>query len=241
SLLSRGPGAVPVVLAGRDFTSTHLAILASTGAGKSYLAAVIVEELMKANNRACVLVVDPHAEYGTLAEMAHHPGFQAPDGYEPDVRVLRPKDVHVRFSTLRIGDLHYLMDITERMEYVLDEAYKKVRSASKDSSDYADHWTTDDLIREAQAFATRKRSDDEAMDLRSSAAAVEWRIRQLKNSAQILDDTHHLDLRALFQPGQCTVLQLDEVDQREQQVAVAVLLRRVFQARQDTENGRAKS
>src|SRR5207249_4041182 len=46
SMLSRAIDAVPIVLAGRDFTSTHLAILASTGAGKSYLAAVIVEELM---------------------------------------------------------------------------------------------------------------------------------------------------------------------------------------------------
>ena len=65
--------------------------------------------------------------------------------------------------------------------FAKDEAYKKVRSRSKEASDYADHWTTDDLIREAQAFAARKRSDDEAMDLRSSAAAVEWRINQLKN------------------------------------------------------------
>jgi DNA helicase HerA-like ATPase len=37
------------------------------------------------------------------------------------------------------------------------------------------------------------------------------------------------------------VLQLDEVDRREQQVVVAVLLRRLYQARQDTERGRAKS
>lgn len=51
-----------IVLAGRDFTSTHLAIIASTGAGTGYLAAVIVQELMKPQNRACVLIVGPHAE-----------------------------------------------------------------------------------------------------------------------------------------------------------------------------------
>ncbi|HLH71741.1 MAG TPA: ATP-binding protein, partial [Chloroflexota bacterium] len=45
---------------------------------------------------------------------------------------------------------------------------------------------------------------------------------------------------SLFQPGQCTVLQLDEVDQREQQIVVAVLLRRLYQARQDTERQRAR-
>ncbi|HEX5417539.1 MAG TPA: ATP-binding protein [Chloroflexota bacterium] len=240
SLLSRSGGAVPVVLAARDFTSTHLAILASTGAGKSYLAAVIVEELMKANNRACVLIVDPHAEYDTLSEMRGNPAFRGDDGYEPVVKVLRPSDIHVRFSTLRIGDLRYLLDITDRMEYVLERAYRTVQKRAREESSFSDHWTPEDLIGEASKFAAQRREEDESVDLRSSAAALEWRIQQLVSSAQILDANRHLDLRALFQPGQCTVLQLDEVDRREQQVAVAVLLRRLYQARQDTERGRAE-
>jgi DNA helicase HerA-like ATPase len=240
SLLSRGPDAVPVVLAGRDLTSTHLAILASTGAGKSYLAAVIVEELMKPHNRACVLIVDPHAEYHTLAEMSGHAAFQAGDGYEPTVRVLRPADVHVRFSTLRVGDLRYLLDISDRMEYVLERAHRSLSNRSRQESGSPDQWTPADLIREAKSFATQRKGEDDALDLSNSAAALEWRIEQLQRNAEILDDTRHLDLRALFQPGQCTILQLDEVDRREQQVVVAVLLRRLYQARQDTERGRSR-
>jgi DNA helicase HerA-like ATPase len=241
SLLSREPGAVPVVLAGRDFTSTHLAIVASTGSGKSYLAAVIVEELMKPHNRACVLVVDPHAEYDTLAEMTRHPAFRASDGYEPIVRVLRPTDIHVRFSSLRLGDLRYLIDMTDRMEYVLGQAYRALTRRKAQEAGQADLWTPDELIREIQKFAAQKKEEDDGTDFRSSAGALEWRIDQLIRNAQILDATRHLDLRALFQPGQCTVLQLDEVDQREQQVAVAVLLRRLYQARQDTDRGRAQA
>src|SRR5205814_5631096 len=60
SLLTRAPDAVPVVLSVKDVVSTHLAIIASTGAGKSYLASVLVEELMQAHNKACVLIIDPH-------------------------------------------------------------------------------------------------------------------------------------------------------------------------------------
>ncbi|MDI7274709.1 MAG: DUF87 domain-containing protein, partial [Anaerolineae bacterium] len=52
SLLSRPEGAVPIVLDAAAITSTHLAIIAATGAGKSYLAAVLLEELMAAHNRA---------------------------------------------------------------------------------------------------------------------------------------------------------------------------------------------
>ncbi|MGH2501586.1 MAG: helicase HerA domain-containing protein, partial [Ktedonobacterales bacterium] len=46
SLLTRPDGAAPIVLDVKDLVSTHLAIIASTGAGKSYLASVIIEELM---------------------------------------------------------------------------------------------------------------------------------------------------------------------------------------------------
>ena len=51
SLLSRPEDAVPVALDVRGFTSTHLAIIASTGSGKSYLAGVLLEELMMPHNR----------------------------------------------------------------------------------------------------------------------------------------------------------------------------------------------
>src|SRR5436853_7197585 len=75
SLLTRPPGAVPVVLSVKDLVSTHLAIIASTGAGKSYLASVIIEELMQPYNKASVLILDPHGEYGTLSEIANAEQF----------------------------------------------------------------------------------------------------------------------------------------------------------------------
>ncbi|MCA1639948.1 MAG: DUF87 domain-containing protein [Acidobacteria bacterium] len=56
SLLTREAGEVPVVLSVKDVVSTHLAILASTGSGKSYTAGVLVEELMNSFNRAAVLL-----------------------------------------------------------------------------------------------------------------------------------------------------------------------------------------
>ncbi|MEZ5345535.1 MAG: DUF87 domain-containing protein [Pyrinomonadaceae bacterium] len=53
SLLTREQGEVPVVLSVKDVVSTHLAILASTGSGKSYTAGVLVEELMNSYNPRC--------------------------------------------------------------------------------------------------------------------------------------------------------------------------------------------
>ena len=58
------------------------------------------------------------------------------------------------------------------------------------------------------------------------------------NNSRIFNDFENLELDELFRPGQCTVLQLNEVDQREQQVIAATMLRRVYQARLDTTKGK---
>src|SRR5256714_7932917 len=58
SLLTREAGAVPVVLSIKDVVSTHLAILASTGAGENYTAGGLVGEVMIAFKPAPVPLVD---------------------------------------------------------------------------------------------------------------------------------------------------------------------------------------
>src|SRR5437764_8390579 len=107
SLLTRAPEAVPIVLSVKDLVSTHLAIIASTGAGKSYLASVIIEQLMQPYNKACMLIINPHGEYSTLDQIANAPQFEESGdgrgrGYRAEVRVYKPEQVKVRLSTLNI-------------------------------------------------------------------------------------------------------------------------------------------
>lgn len=236
SLLSRDDGAVPVVLDVNEFTSTHLSIIAGTGSGKSYLAGVTIEELMKPYNKGCVLIADPHGEYETLTDMANNPEFEA-DGYRPRVKVLKPHSVKVRVSNLTIDDLRYLLpSLGERMEWILTEAFKEVSNAPGQAAD--GKWTVNDLIDAVRDIG--QRNMNEGIDYGSSVHGLLWRIeRQLKNSPNF-DDHEHLDLDQLFQPGQCTVLQLNEIDQRDQQVIVATLLRRLLRARMDTDKGQAQ-
>src|SRR5574341_956006 len=124
SLLTRKRDEVPVVLSVKDVVSTHLAILASTGAGKSYAAGVLIEELLAPNNRAAVLIVDPHSEYGTLQEIHQLPAFAAND-YKPEIRIFTPGKIKVRISTLTEADIVYLLpEMTEKMRTFLSQAYK---------------------------------------------------------------------------------------------------------------------
>lgn len=239
SLLSRPEGQVPISIDLRAVTSTHLAVIANTGAGKSYLASVMIEEMLKPHNRAAVLIVDPHGEYDTLMEMMGHPDFAA-DDYEPEVRIFRPGDVKVRTSGLTIGDLSYLLPhLSERMEYLLRRAVRDVRSQSSSAKGAPDRWTIGELLIRLRQLGEGQDEQAEEPDDRysSTAEALIWRLQSVIEHSMIFDDFKTLDLKELFRPGRCSVLQLNEVDEREQQVMVATLLRRAFRGRSQTDKG----
>jgi len=243
SLLTRAPGDVPIVLSVKDVVSTHLGIIASTGAGKSYLASVIIEELMKPQNKACILIVDPHGEYGTLDQIANTSEFAEPgegqsSGYQAHVRVYKPEQVKVRLSTLNMGDMRALLpEMTEKQQYLLSRAMRKVQETKRGTP-----WGVNDLKQAIKAVSRQKTDEDsEGADDSSTVHALTWRIEQRFEHSFTFDDTQHLDLPEIFKPGQCTVLQLNEIDERDQQVIVATLLRRLNQARMDTERGKVHS
>ncbi len=237
SLLSRAPGAVPVALDVKGFTSTHLAIIASTGSGKSYLAGVLLEELMMPYNRAAVLIIDPHGEYGTLQEMQNHATFRE-GNYKPRVRIFRPDDIRVRIDSLTIADLRYLLpNLSEKMQYQLSRAYGYAQRSYKGNT-----YTLEQLLYAVRQTAEGKKNDGEeegfgAEDDPTTGALI-WRLHAVLHNSRIFNDFENLELQELFAPGQCTVLQLNEVDQREQQVIAATMLRRVYQARLDTTKGK---
>ncbi len=229
SLLSREPDAVPVALDVKGFTSTHLAIIASTGSGKSYLAGVLLEEMMMPHNRAAVLIVDPHGEYSTLQDMQNDTRFRK-GNYAPTVRIFTPDMVKVSFDSLTLADLRYLLpNLSEKMHYQLGRAYSFAGRSAKGG-----HYTLDHLMYAVRQVADGKKDEEEFSEDDPTTGGLIWRLNALKNS-RIFNDFENMGLGELFRPGQCTVLQLNEVDQREQQVIAATLLRRAYQARINTE------
>jgi len=233
SLLTRKPDAVPVVLSVKDVVSTHLAIIASTGAGKGYLASVLVEELMQPYNKACVLIIDPHGEYSTLEELPNFPQFSEASegkrsGYSATVRVYKPEQVKVRISSLDMGDMrHLLPEMTEKQQHLLSRALRRVREQKRGTP-----WGAQDLINAVKAVSKQKGDEDsEGADDSSTVHALTWRIEQRFVDNFTFDDIQHLDLPEIFKPGQCTVLPLNEIDERDQQVVVATILRRLNKSR----------
>ncbi len=86
----RKHGAYVGMLAGHDvhvyldinaMVQKHVSILAKTGGGKSYIAGVLIEELMK--HRVTVVIIDPHGEYASIREKGRVPPGSERFGVEP--------------------------------------------------------------------------------------------------------------------------------------------------------------
>jgi len=236
SLLTRSADEVPIVLSVKDVVSTHLAILASTGSGKSYTAGVLVEELMAPNNRAAVLIVDPHGEYHTLSSIQEDRRFQADDGYRPEIKVFTPDRIRVRFSTLTEADIKYLLPegTSDKMLHFLSQAYRQLLAGVGGAREL---WSYQDL-RDAVKGQKYESTDRNESSNASSIEGLLWRLdSRFDRPDSIFHDHEHLPLDDLLRPGRCTVLQLSDIEQHEQQVIVATLLRRVNKARMATVRG----
>jgi DNA helicase HerA-like ATPase len=232
SLLTRETGEVPVVLSVKDVVSTHLAILASTGSGKSYTAGVLVEELMNQYNRAAVLIVDPHGEYHTMSSIMGDNQFFGADGYRPEVRIFTPDKIKVRFSTLTEADVKYLLPegTSDKMAHFLSQAFtslnERLKAEHRPDYAYAYHDLRDEV--NAQKFGDEKKDGGNV----SSIDGLLWRMdSRFGRPNSIFTASDHIELNELFAPGRCTILQLSDIEQHEQQVIVGALLRRVNKAR----------
>ncbi|KXB06898.1 hypothetical protein AKJ52_01335 [candidate division MSBL1 archaeon SCGC-AAA382C18] len=233
-LLHRSPGETEISLPIDAFTSTHLSILASTGSGKSYTAAVIAEEMMKPDSKAAMLIIDPHGEYGTLKEIEERNQdiFQdADEGYSPSVQIWSPEDIKIQISELTQSDLFSILDNpSDAQEQVLSEAWDNLQN--KDN----EYISLEEIKEECASVG-------DSMDLESSARALDWRLEKALNR-DLFHHSKHISLssnqneRGLLRPGQCTVLRLDTMGLRDQQMLTTVLLRKINQARIEAEKGR---
>jgi len=218
-LLNRPPEATNIHIPIEEFASTHLAILASTGSGKSYTASVLIEEMMQPSSRASLLVFDPHGEYDTLAEMQGEEAFQGEDGYEPEIEYYDPERLRVRISELEIGDVMAILDNpSNRMQERLSTAWRAMQRQESRT------WGVDELIGEME----RIYGDDDA-----SVGALEWRLRRSIERNDLFHPEENVPLDEIVDPGQCTVLQMDTLDRWDQQLITTVLLRRMYRERLD--------
>lgn len=218
-LLNRTDEEVHVELPVNEVAATHLAILASTGSGKSYTASVLLEEMLKPATRASVLVFDPHGEYDSLDQLVDNPAFGDDDEYTPSVVIRNSSNLNVRIADLTFADLYEVLDPTERMSSILNDAYQALQ---RQDGAYS--------ARDLQNTCDQYHPDGQASGLR-------WRINRNLIQSDFFTTHDRLDLDTLINPGQITVLKMNGLSRRDQQMMAAVLLRKLYQGREAVVTG----
>lgn len=223
-LLNRSHGAANMHIPIDKFAATHLAILASTGSGKSYTASVLIEEMMRPASRAAMLVFDPHGEYDTLPEMRrdeHSDVFEGDDGYRPEVEIITPDEITIPIPDLTYSDLLALLDgPSDRMRYVLNEAWREL-------TDETNHITPTDIINKCEEVEGERSG---------TVDALAWRLNKSLNRDLFVPAARD-DLTDLVAPGQVTVLKLNRLSEGDQQMLAAALLRKLYEAREAAARG----
>jgi len=166
----------------------HTAILASTGAGKSYAAANLVREYARLG--LPVVVVDTHGEYAKLlGKLAESGGF--------NVRIYTVKyerkgydKLLIPLTDLEARDYNHFIGLTEPQETALGMIVEKLGETE---------YTLDDLVRECGRL-------DLNVIHEGTQQALTRKLMKLKAMSKGVFDKYGTDINALVEPGQVTIV-----------------------------------
>jgi len=231
---------VPVYISASGF-KRHLAIIAQTGAGKSYCAGVLIEELLE--NGATLLVIDPHADYVFLSRMrgsggeSRHPladhmtVFRNPSSTgrysESEIQNIQPFEV--AFQDL---DQYEICDITG-----ISEKYTRLQEAVRTALDNLNtakkRYTPKDLIDELNSLS---RSEDENIEpeIKRAAASAARRIRRLLGVKIFGQATTPLSL--ILKPMHLSIIDLSGLNDRSMDYVTYRILNDLY----DLKTGRSE-
>ncbi|MCD6403549.1 MAG: ATP-binding protein [Candidatus Aenigmarchaeota archaeon] len=208
----------------KKIITKHMAILAKTGAGKSYLVAVLLEEFIE--NKIPAVVIDPHGEYTTLKvpndnpeELKYVERFEIePQGYEKEVEVYcLEKNLIEGAKKLRFPGRLTSSEIFEMLPFRLSGAQMNIIYNAARNLDALDY-TLDDLIKEVEFVKSKTKW---------SVISV---LESLKSTGLFVEDKY-TDLKELVKPGKITIINLKGIEPDIQTLVVYKLAHDLFELR----------
>ncbi|MFX1521410.1 MAG: helicase HerA domain-containing protein [Promethearchaeota archaeon] len=203
----------------------HLAVLGSTGSGKSYTNGVIIEELLEQN--LPVIVIDPHGEYNSIrrtnqAELQRMNYFEVrPKGYPTIVYTPRSemtattKELSIRLKDL---DVEAMSEITSMSDIQMDLLYLTLQKM-KQLVDYDIDKLVDTLKITAEEWNFNNRTTFSV-------------IRRVLITQELNILGKGIDIQELVKPGILCIIDLSgDIDERVRQILAAILMKEIFIAR----------
>lgn len=196
----------------------HVAILAMSGAGKSYSASVLIEELLdrsKDKGRVASIVVDVHGEYTSLAKSSS----EGTD-YSDRVTLVRGENIKIgvpNMSTYRFRE--FVPDMSGSQTRELKRVLSKLKSEMRSGKGRYD---LDDVI------AKVEENGESNKQLRR---ALLDRLYDLK-SLRIFGKNDYPNWKELVKPGEVAILDLSGVfSLRKKRVLLTYFARKLFNKR----------
>ncbi|MEM0440414.1 MAG: ATP-binding protein [Candidatus Caldarchaeum sp.] len=204
----------------------HLAIIAQTGAGKSYLAGVLMEELLEKG--ATIIVLDPHADYVRFSvpsddwpyELSKRVYVFRPAGSKaryPDIRNIRPFSISIR--DLKLEELFYITGV-EKSYVNIRRAVVKVFKELKGKGEFS----FTELIEELRNLSSD--TSDASRQLKDSATKALNYMERLQDLT-ILGD-RSFDVRDFLKPKTLSVIDLSGLSDRESDLIAYFVLKEIF-------------
>lgn len=187
----------------------HLAILAISGAGKSYTVAVMIEELLdrpEELGKPAIILVDPHGEYT---------GFTSDANYVIKTRLYNDKNISIatnRLSATNIAELIPRMSSVQKRE--LSPIIQKLYESKKPYNLF-------DLISEVE---------NSNINPKTKIPMISW-LSELTYS-KLFSKIDSPSIEELAKPGQLSIIDLSEfVHLKDKQVILTYFARKLFDAR----------
>ncbi len=208
---------VPVSISVRGFRR-HLAILAQTGAGKSYTAGVLLEELLKKG--ATVVVLDPHADYVFLSRKRDGGKFsdrisvfRTPEstGRYDESQIGKINKYEIKFSDLSIDEIATVCGISERWTKIIGAIQRAIDNLGED-------YNLEDLINELN-----NRGDSDSL------RALNY-VRKLSRIRVFGSATTDID--KLLKPKHISVVDLSGLDDRVSDYIAFKILSEIYESAQ---------
>jgi len=203
---------VPAKLNLTRLLQKHLAILSISGGGKSYLASVIIEELLERKpeeGQVAVIIIDTHGEYV---------GFAEDENYRNKVSVITGRDFKIGVPDLSSSLISsFVPDITSAQEREL----RRILDGAKDSMK-GKTYDLNDIIRMV--------AEDEK--IKGATKDILLTILYHLKETYFFGVSDNPSLEKLARQGHATIIDLSEITSlRKRQMLVSYLGRKLFDAR----------
>ncbi len=210
---------VPAIFDLSRMYQKHVALLAMSGAGKSYAASVMIEELLAREpekGRPALLIIDVHGEYVGLSEPLDKDG----KNFAQQITVIRSP--LVEFATPQMSAIEFATYSPEMGSIQVRELTRIIRTLQ--SVRKGQPYDLGDLITAIE--------HDPTVNVRTKEALLGW-MDNLDN-LRLFGKTPTPNWKKLMKPGQAVILDMsDTISLQKKQIIVAALIRQLFYLRRE--------